>query len=293
MSTGTTSNSNQTRNQVIESALRKLGAFRRNATIQAWQLEQGIEALNLIVREEDARGTQQHKNLWALDEKTLKLQADGFVYDVANDGLSAGIVDLVSVFYRDSSGNDNPVDIITTEQYDALSDKNTPGDPEKVYLKRDKDLTCQLLYVWPGKTSVATTSEVLGSDGVNYRCTMGHTSAAITKPITGTSYRVYWEAGGTAGSAWVTATAYTNGELLRYVFKRPLYDFDGAGDNPDMPQGWGRYLTFRLAYDLSYEYAIALEERGLLKAEYKDARGEIFPNTQPMETDFHGKAQYF
>lgn len=273
--------------------MRKIGALRIGATLDAARLAQGIQALNLIIREEDAKGTQQGKNLWALDEKTLALQADGFVYDVDNDGLSGSILDIVSAYYRDTSGVDTPISVVTTEEYDDIGEKSTSGDPQLIYLKRNVDLTCQTLYVWPAKTSVGTTSEVIGSDGVNYRCITGHTSDTINKPITGTSYRLYWEAGGTSGSAWATGTDYTNGELIRYVIKRPLYDFGSAGDNPDMPQGWSLYLVYRLALDLSPEYHITLEERNWLMARYKEARMEIFPNSQPISNSYHGKAQYF
>ena len=293
MATGTSSDFNLKRNDVISLAYEDIGVIQAGRPLTASQLQEGIKRLNLIIREEDARGTHQNKNLWALTEKTLQLQANGFVYDVENDGLSAGVVDLVSAFYRDTTGDDIEVKIIQAEQYEAITDKNDSGDPEKIYLKRNKDLSCQLLYVWPALSSVGTTSQVIGSDGQNYRCIMGHTSATISKPITGTSYRIYWEQGGSAGSAWVTATAYTNGELIRYVIKRPLYDFDNASDNPDMPQGWSRYLAKRLAYDLCGPYHIMVDERTLLKAEYLDARLEIFPNTQPDGQQFHNKYQYF
>ena len=293
MATGTTSDFALKRNQILELAYQDIGVLRPGSTMTSVQLAEGIKRLNLIIREEDARGTHQNKNLWALDELTLPLQANGFVYDVANDGLSGSIVDLVSASYRDTSGDDVPLKIIQVEQYEAITDKNDNGDPEQIYLKRDKDLSCQLLYVWPAPSSVGATSEVIGSDGQSYRCITGHTSATITKPITGTSYRIYWELGGSASSAWVTATDYTNGELIRYVIKRPLYDFDNASDNPDMPQGWGRYLAKRLAFDLSASYHLMLDERQLLKAEYMDARAEIFPNTQPDGTEYHNKHQYF
>lgn len=293
MATGTTSDFALKRNEVLELAYQDIGVLRPGGTMTADMLQEGIRRLNLIIREEDARGMRENKNLWALDERTLQLQANGFIYDVANDGLASGIVELVSAFYRDTTGDDIPLKIIQAEQYEAITDKNDSGDPQQVYLKRDKDLACQLLYVWPAPSSVGTTSEVIGSDGKNYRCITGHTSATITKPITGTSYRVYWEQAGSSGSAWVTATAYTNGELIRYVIKRPLYDFDNASDNPDMPQGWGRYLSKRLAFDMSASYHLVLDERQMLKAEYMDARAEIFPNTQPDGLEFHMKHQYF
>lgn len=293
MATGTTQNFELKRNEVIELAYNDIGVVGPGRALTAVQLQEGIKRLNLIIREEDARGMRQNKNLWALDEKTLKLQANGFVYDVANDGLASGVVELVTAFYRDTNGDDIELKLIQAEQYEAISDKDDTGDPESIYLKRNKDLTCQFMYVWPAPSSVGTTSEVIGSDGVNYRCIMGHTSATINKPITGTSYRLYWEPGGTSGSAWVTATDYTNGELIRYVIKRPLYDFDNATDNPDMPQGWGRYLMKRLAYDLSPSYHLALDERQLLRAEYMDARSEIFPQSQPDGTQIHNKYQYY
>ena|SRR3990167_1408790 len=293
MATGSTADFTLKRNEVLELAYQDIGILGPGRALSIPQLQDGIKRLNLIIREEDARGMRQNKNLWALDEKTIKLQVGGYVYDVENDGLASGVVELVTAFYRDTTGDDIELKIIQAEQYEAITDKDDTGDPQKIYLKRNKDLECQLMYVWPAPSSIGDTSEVIGSDGINYRCIMGHTAALINRPITGTSYRLYWEPGGTSGSTWVLATDYTNGELIRYVIKRPLYDFDNATDNPDMPQGWGRYLSKRLAYDLAGPYHIMLDERQLLKSEYLDARNEIFPNTQPDGQEFHNKHQYY
>lgn len=52
-------------------------------------------------------------------------------------------------------------------------------------------------------------SEVLGTDGLNYRCIRNHTSAASNKPVTGADWTTYWVEGGTSGATWVTATSYT------------------------------------------------------------------------------------
>ena len=95
------------------------------------------------------------------------------------------------------------------------------------------------------------------------------------------------------GSLWVSGTAYTNGELLRYLFKRPLADFDNPTDNPDMPQSWTRYLLYRLALDLAPDYALALDERQWLKQEALMAYEEIFPSTRSGATDFHDRTEFF
>lgn len=285
-----TFDSNLTRTQLIMASYRKIGAL-RGSVISTEQLTRGIEALNLIIREEDLKGTGLEKNLWALKTATVQLQAGGYVY-TPDDGLASDIREIETAYYRDTSGDDVSVYIITKEQYEALDDKDETGDVEKIYLQINKNLSCQKLHIWPAPTSVGTTSEVIGSDGENYRCIMGHTSATINKPVTGSSYRLFWEEGGTSGTTWVTATAYTNGELIRYAYKRPLYDM-GAGENPDMPAGWTRYLMFRLAYDMSFDHGILLDERKALEYEYMKARAEIFPSTKQVMTNFHNKATFF
>jgi len=52
-------------------------------------------------------------------------------------------------------------------------------------------------------------SEVVGSDGLNYKCIRGHTASSSNKPVTGTDWSTYWLQTGSSGSTWVDATAYT------------------------------------------------------------------------------------
>jgi hypothetical protein len=119
--------------------------------------------LNLI-REEDAPGTKESKNLRALAERRLFLNANGFVYDVLTDNLAADILDLQTVMYRDTSGDEWELTRLIANGYEEITDKDESGDPERCYLKQDRDLACRLLYVWPAPTSVTTADEVVGSD---------------------------------------------------------------------------------------------------------------------------------
>lgn len=285
-----TFDSNLTRTELITEAYSKIGASRKGE-VSADQLARGVTTLNLILREEDQKGTGLEKNLWAIKTATVKLQANGYVYTI-NDGLASDIREICTAHYRDTNGDDTELAIITKAQYEAIVEKDETGDPEKIYFEVNKNLSCQKFYVWPTKTSVGTTSEVVGTDGENYRCIIGHTAASINRPVTGSSYRLFWEEGSTAGSTWVSDTAYTNGELIRYSYKRPLYDM-GAGENPDMPSGWTRYLIFRLAHDLSPNYGIALDERQWLKNQYLEARMDLFPSTRQVVTDKYNKTTYF
>lgn len=283
-----------TRNEVIEQACRKIHILRPGGSLSIDQIEQAVTSLNLIIREEDLHGTDQQKNLWALQEAHLILAANQIAYNAGvTYGFAKDVLDLVQVFYRDSSGDESEIKIIAVEQYEAVTNKNDTGDLEKVYLKRHSDLSKQILFVWPALNSAATTSEVLGTDGLNYKCIQKHTSATLNQPVTGVDWEFYWQRGGSSGSAWATATDYTNGQLLRYVYKRPLYEFTAPTDNPDMPPGWGRYLVFRLAADLAPEYGIQLDERGWLRQSWLEARAEIFPSTRSGSTDIYNKGLYY
>ncbi len=62
---------------------------------------------------------------------------------------------------------------------------------------------------WETYTLTAS-SEVLGSDGLNYECIRPHTSDATNKPVTGADWPSYWTQRGSSGGTWVTATSYTS-----------------------------------------------------------------------------------
>ena len=286
-----TFDSNLTRNELIEVALRKIGALGGSQAVSSTQLSRAIQTLNLIIREEDLKQTEQSKSLWAMSTKALPLTASGIIY-TTTEGLPSDISELVSAMYRDTSGDDVELEIISEQQYNSLADKNETGDPQKIFLKSNILHASQKLYVWPGITSIGTESVVTGTDSVVYRCIMGHTAAADNKPITGQNYQAYWQAGGSGPSTWTTATAYTHAATLMLAYKRPLYGFDAAGDNPDMPSGWNRYLLYRLAYDLAPEYGIALDERMWMRNEFMEAYNTIFPSTKVKSTNIYNKASY-
>ena len=284
--------SNTTRNELINAALRKIGALSGTQAVSADKLSRAVEALNLIIREEDLKQTEQSRSLWALSTKALILTANGIAY-TTTEGLSNDIRELVSASYRDTSGDDTPIKILNEQQYNALADKNETGDIESIFLKENKALASQVLYIHPAPTSIGTASVAQGSDTLDYTCIMGHTSASISQPITGQNWQTYWQLAGSTATEWVAGTAYTNGNILMYTYKRPLYDFDAAGDNPDMPQGWNRYLIYRLAEDLAPEYGIALDERSWLKAQWLDAYAMIFPSTKVKGSEKRNKGMFY
>lgn len=83
-------------------------------------------------------------------------------------------------------------------------------------------------------------------------------------------------------------SAYT----IVYNFRRPLYDFVLASDNPDFPQEWFLPLQKKLAYELAPHYNKSLNERQLLQAEAEKSFQEVKssnadkPSYIPLRTEY-------
>jgi hypothetical protein len=294
MATGSTADFALTRNEIIASAIRKCKAWPEDGNMPVHKIRDAIRALNLILRQEDLKQTGLAKSNWALSTVALPLVAGRYIF--SSDEDLPNILELQSVTVRGTDGDDSvPIDIISADDYSALSPKNETGDPTKVYLRRARLLEDQRLYVWPAPSSVTAGDSVIQSE-VTYTCILKHTSATENKPGSGASADLYWKAGDTAtGSAdtWATATEYDNGDLIILNFKRPLYDFDTQYDNPDMPLGWEDYLIYKLAVRLAPEYDLGMEQRTMLKMELADIERELVPAAREKTNQTHNLARFF
>lgn len=289
MAVGTTFTANLTRNGLVEAAYRAIGVLPPGQTMSGELLNEGIEALNLIVRELDATG----KWLWGISApSSITLVANTFVYTSAN-GLPTNILEVVSAYYRDSSAEDYPLEVLTAEGYDRVTNKTDTGEPTAVYLTDHRDVGSQTLYIVPTLASVNTQSVVTGTDAVVYKCIRSHTADSTNKPITGANYLLYWAAGGSGPSTWATDEAYVAPQQVLLRFKRPLFDFDTASDNPDFPTQYTRMLKNLLAADLSDGQGIPLEERAFLIKKAKASYDNIFRSIRPTTTDTGKKAKYY
>lgn len=287
---GTTSDFTVTRDQLIRIAHETIGAMEEGSVLSPIQLRTGIERLGLIVREVDEAG----KWIWTREDAFhIPLVAQVSLYD-ANNGLKQNIAELISVVYRDASGYDSdPLNILGRESYEALTDKLAPGEPCSVMLTNDIDLSLRRLYIHPTPQTITAQSVVLGDDGETYRCTYPHTSASVTRPVSGANWRMVWELGGISPAAWVSGSAYTSGEHLRGVYRRPIYDFDAADSTPDFPMQWPRLIMLRLASDLADTYGIPQNDKETLQAKIKGAYTDIFSSTRQKTNHIHNKTQYF
>lgn len=277
-----------TRDQLIARAYKTIGTLEKGQVMDAEQLEEGIEALNIIVGEVDASG----KWRWTVDESVhVPLVANVSVYD-AESQLPGNITELLTVKYRNAAGCDTSVDVYTAERYESIVNKSEAGNPVAVYLTEESNLEERSLYIWRTPSTVQTQSTV-ESDNVSYRCIRAHTASSLTEPGSGANWKMYWEVGGASLVAWVSGTAYVTTDQLRLTYRRPLYDFNSQNDTPDFPRPWPRMLLYKLAFDLGDIEGIPLDERSLMIEKAKAAYKDIFPSVKNKTTMRHNKAKYF
>jgi hypothetical protein len=134
----------QTRDDIIKSALRKLGVLAQGDTPTTAQVTEGATALNMMVQSWQARGL----HLWTVTAATQILTHEAATYTYTDTTVLA----VQNPFIRRSS-YDYPVDIITQEEYDAISYKTQKGLPNRVLFKRSMSNYTLTLYYTPDNST--------------------------------------------------------------------------------------------------------------------------------------------
>ena len=289
MTTGSTFNHTITRDELIALALRECHALESGEVADAAMQADGEMALGLLVRELDDQDIHIH----AQQTDTLTLVANQRVYTSAS-GLPTDLKDLTMVRYRDGGALDHPVAILDRAAYEAMRDKSEIGDPRGVFLTEELDYSTRSLYLVGMLSTVNTQSVVTGSDAGAYKCIKGHVGDSTNYPITGANWRLYWESGGSGPAAWASGTQYTAPQLLRLTSERPLYDFDDAAHNPDIPASHGNYLKYLLAARMGGLYGLTVEEITWCENMADKIYLKTFKKAMRRKTtEIHHKARYF
>lgn len=289
MATGTTTDFSLTRNQIVYEALVNVGLIEVGTTAPADLENLGIRRLNLLIRELDHDGN----NLHALSQVPISvtLVANQTSYDSTFIGASNRIVAVVKALYRDDQGTDKELDILDLASYASITDKVRVGEPQAIYLTKLGFVPG--FYVWPTISSQNAQSVVTGTDAAAYKAIRNHTADSTNRPITGANYRLYWVAGGSGPVAWATGTQYTAPKQVHLWVKRPLWDFDTASDNPDVPQGWERRLLYMLSDDLADVAGLPAEEKRALERKHERARLRTNRSRNEDYTSYHNKGRDF
>lgn len=129
---------NITRNQIIESALRKVGALAPGEAVQASELDAARISLNLIVKEWQSRSV----FLWTIQEQEITITSGNNSYVLDQD-----VIGLDGATYLDNT-DDIPLEIISWRNYHNITDKDSVSNTPTV-LAMKTEVETPTIYIYP------------------------------------------------------------------------------------------------------------------------------------------------
>lgn len=158
MSTSGTTNFNVDRNQIISGALRLCGVLAEGETATTEQINNGAEALNMLVKRLMADGMP----LWAMKQYSVTLVAGQKEYTI---GVGEAVnttkpLRVVQAFNHATSGSlDIPMRIVTRDEYNKLGNKTSSGNPIQIFYEPLNETG--KLHVFPVPDSTSASQNVV------------------------------------------------------------------------------------------------------------------------------------
>ncbi len=249
-----------TRNELIASALRKVGAIAQGDSASAEMISEGSEALNVIVK-----GTEGFK-LWKREWATT-------IYTASSE----------------LTGTDALIYTCIRRHTAALTDKPITGANYKAYWKQMGSTGG----VWAAAAVYSAIGEFFfDADVIGVEKGFIRYGGSDT-PLTLLSFDKYLEISTkddfgepthlgieqlTRMKGYLWPQPNSTDYILNVLQYTKLEDFDAAGDNPDFLTRWLRYLVFALAADLGPEYGVPIERQKYFDIKAETLRGRLDKN---------------
>lgn len=117
--------------EMLKAAMRTIGVLATGETPTAEELNDGMEALNTMLKSWAAQGIM----VYASTEITVSLVASTASYSVGTGGTVAVTrpSTVLGGFIRDSGGHDYPINVISEGEYRGISEKATTSRPTSVF----------------------------------------------------------------------------------------------------------------------------------------------------------------
>lgn len=321
MATSGTSSFNFTRDQIIRTALRKVGAFQSGETPDAGSMNDGADCLNMMVKEWNTLGL----HLWTESEGVLFLQPGQVQYtfgtgatdhatqtnppnyiqtalgaNAANGATSIAVTSIAGLLSGDTIGvvldhgkifwttiNGAPSGL-TVALTAGLTDSATTGN--NVY-----DYTTAILR--PLRVLDARRFDIIGGietpmvkmSRLDYRDLPNKTNTG-----TPTSYFYDPLGGATAtGIMYIWPAPSDATSAIKFTWSRQIQDFNNPGDNPDLPNEWINALVWNLAVELAPEYDLGGQRFALLKGVAAEKLQMVFGwDREPESVNFGVSIDY-
>jgi hypothetical protein len=137
MATSGTTTFNMSARQLITSSLQRINMLAEHEAPSASQAARAMSELNILLKD-----WQKYENLWRLTEGSINL-----ANATASYALTPIPHKVISARYRNASGIDLPMELMTREEYYDLPNKSASGTPTQYYV--DYQRAAVTFYTWP------------------------------------------------------------------------------------------------------------------------------------------------
>ncbi|MDE2101696.1 MAG: hypothetical protein KGL39_30905 [Patescibacteria group bacterium] len=289
MTTSGTATFNLNTNQIVTTALRKVGAIAAGETPDNQTTQDCTDQLNMLVKALNATGL----HIWTETEATLFLQPSQTSYTLggsttdhatesftattlsaaaASGATSIGVVsatgfaatynvgivlDSGSIFWTTESGAPSGTTITLAL---ALTGAAASGNAVYVYqtnIIRPLRVVSGRRFAFSGSLD----TQMMALSRIDYRNLPNKTNTGVV-----TQY-FYDPRGGanTQGIFYVWPAPADVSSCVKFTWWRPVQDFVAAGNTPDLPNEWIDALVWNLAYKMAPEYDCPPQRYAMLK----------------------------
>lgn len=271
-----------TRNDIIHAALRLTGSKRRGITVEAEELSEASEALNMMVKAWQAQGY----HLWKLREITVFLQDTSQSLSIGPAGnaaeshvqttTSVAAASAASTITVTSDTGISDGDIIGVElDSGALQWTTVNGAPASDVITLTDVLTGAVasgnwVYAYttrsprPLRILEARVRESGGNDIPIEIVSRQFYFDLPNKDSEGKVNQIYYDPQLVNGVLYLWPTTSTVRDRLYLTAYLPLEDFDSESDTPDFPQEWFEALKFGLASRIGMEKGLSMQRQSML-----------------------------
>lgn len=262
--------------QVINSAFNKIGVSVAEQALTAQEFQDGIDALNLMLKSWQAQGL----HLWSKEEGVIFLDAGKTDYLLGPGGDEATTLD-------DFVGTATIADETATATVIDVSDTTGMADSDNVGIELDSGVRHWTTIVTVDSSTQITITDGLPSDSKSGSSVFTFTNLIqrplrvlstrrqtfnqsneisvhmwsrneyfnqVNKLSRGTVVNAYYSPQLTNGRFYVWQTASSVNQLVRITFERPIEDIDIGDDNLDFPVEWLEAIIYNLAARLADDY---------------------------------------
>lgn len=271
-----------TRTDIVNAAMRKIGAYDSGDAPSPEESADAILALNVMIKEWSARGIDVP---WR-ESVTLFVQSGTQAYSIGPSGDHATAAYVETTLAADAVASDSTLTLTSTTGIAADDYIGIKLDDGSIHWTTVVDLSTTIgtglaSDASSGNAVYAYTTKANRPQKVVYANTRERNQDTPVELIGDVSYRGLSDktSSGRINQAFYQPT-FVNGTLFVWptggpdklmLICQPLADtFLTASNNPQFPIEWGNALIFNLAADLSPEYGISLKERQLLRIEARE-----------------------